>query len=368
MKSKVSRTLLATCALLTCNSFAAHLVINREVTLSSRHNPGPTLITRASNGDFIIAGSSDNGRGYAWATRVDSNGQLIWEHLAGRRGDSNDYGRLGASIYGAIDLPNQETLLCGVKTTGIALLIRVRGDGSVVDERQLDPSRTDGSITAIRCSRWGNGFAVIGKVSGRPKGTGWLVKLDAKTDFVWQKFADYFSYGDVMEAPNGGLFFISWSNVSVADVTSVARVDSTGALVFNYPLPADSSDWQLVHPLEPRSSVRVAYMLSQTRTDVVELDDRLRDPKHIWHLHDAGLKAAVEMTNGSITILGSQWHNAATAALTIVDRNGDSQNFLMRPPYASPWFIAAVQSGSPNELATIRQVGPLFQLAWISIK
>lgn len=121
-------------------------------------------------------------------------------------------------------------------------------------------------ITAIACSRWGDGFAIIGTVSGRPKGTGWLVKLDAQGKFLWQKFADYFSYGDVVEALNGGLFRISWPNQ-----TSVVKIDSTGALVLNYPLPADSSDQVIVHPVEPRSSVRVAYMLSQTRTDVVEL-------------------------------------------------------------------------------------------------
>jgi hypothetical protein len=200
-------------------------------------------------------------------------------------------------------------------------------------------------------------------VSGRPKGTGWLVKLDAEGKFLWQKFADYYSYGDIVEAPNGGLFLISWP-----DETAVVKLDSTGALVLKYPLPADSSDQVLVHPLEPRSNVRVAYMLSQTRTDVVELDDQLRGPRHTWHVHDAGLKAAVEMADGSITILGSQWHNGATAAVTRVDRTGDSQSFLMQPPYASPWFIAAVQSGNPNELATIRKAGPLTVLAWISIK
>jgi hypothetical protein len=366
MTAKMSLARLATCTFLSCSSFAAQLVINREVTLSPQHNPEPALITRASNGDFIIAGSSDNLRGYAWATRIDANGQLIWEYVDGHRGDSNDYGRVGASFSGAIDLPNQETLLCGVRSIAksrIALVTRIGRDGSRLDELALDPARPDGGVTFIRCTRWGDGFAIIGTVSGRPKGTGWLVKLDAQGKFLWQKFADYYSYGDVVEALNGELFLISWP-----DQTSVVKLDSTGALVQSYPLPADSSDQVIVHPLEPRSGVRVAYMLSQTRTDVVELDDQLHSAKHTWRLRDAGLKAAVEMTDGSIAILGSQWHNAATAALTIVDRTGDSQNFLMQPPYASPWFIGAVQSGSPNELATIRQVGPLTKLTWISIK
>jgi hypothetical protein len=300
---------------------------------------------------------------------VDSNGKIIWEYVDGPIGGVDGYGPLGERFYGAIDLPNQETLLCGVKPANrgrVALLIRIRGDGSVVDKRQVDPGRPDGTVSFIGCSRWGDGFAIIGTVSGRPKGTGWLVKLDTKTAFVWQKFADYYSYGDVVEAINGGLFLISWSNHP--DVTSVVKLDSAGELVASHALPADSSDWEIVHPTGLRSGVRVAYMLSQTRTDVVEFDDRLRGPERTWRLHNAGLKAAVEMTDGSIVILGSQWHNAATASITVADRNGDSQNILMQPPYTSPWFIAAVQSGNPNELATVRQVNGVATLAWISIR
>ncbi len=108
-------------------------------------------------------------------------------------------------------------------------------------------------------------------------------------------------------------------------------------------------------------------MLSQTKTDVVDVDDQLRGAKHVWHLHNAGLRADLEMTNGSIAILGSEWHNSATAAVTMGDPKGGPQDFLMQPTGASPWFIDAVQSGNPNELATIRQVGPLFKMAWLSI-
>jgi hypothetical protein len=255
----------------------------------------------------------------------------------------------------------------GEPTRGrVALLVRIRGDGSVIDKRQVDSGRTDGTVSFIGCSRWGNGFAILGAVSGRPKGTGWLVKLDANTEFVWQKFADYYSYGDVVETLHGGLFLISWSNHP--DITSVVKLDAAGEVVGSHALPVESSDWKIVHPIGPRSGVRVAYMLSQERTDVVEFDDRLRGPEHTWRLYNASVKAAVEMTDGSSVILGSQWHNAATASLAVANRNGDSQNILMQPPYASPWFTDAVQSGNPSELATVRQVNGVATLAWISIR
>src|SRR5882672_5034009 len=166
-----------------------HMNINREVVLAPGHKAAPYLITRALNGDFIVAGSTGGQDRRAWAVRVDSNGKEIWQYVDGGSAGWNDFDSPGHRFYGAVDLPNEETLLCGLKsttTTDIPLLIRVRRNGSVIDERPLVPGRP-GIVVGISCTRWGDGIAVLSAVDAKTASVGWLVKLDARGDFIWEK-------------------------------------------------------------------------------------------------------------------------------------------------------------------------------------
>src|SRR5262249_48871599 len=144
VKCKASLTFFSFCLMLGCGSSAApHMSINREVTLAPNHKAAPYLITRASNGDFIVAGSTGIGDFRAWATRVDSDGKKLWEYVDGPPGGWEDLTGRGQRFYGAVDLPNQETLLCGIKPDTdlslIGFLVRVRRDGSLIDYRRLTP-------------------------------------------------------------------------------------------------------------------------------------------------------------------------------------------------------------------------------------
>jgi len=62
----------------------------------------------------------------------------------------------------------------------------------------------------------------------------------------------------------------------------------------------------------------------------------------------------------------------ATAAVTRIYKNGSRRDFLVHPPYRSPWYSAAVATGTSNEVAATRELvdGPAIQLTldWISFK
>ena len=322
-----------------------------------------TLWTLSGDIHKAFAAYSGIGDFRAWAIRVNSEGKPIWEYVDGPNHDWNDLSNRGQRFVGAVDLPNQATLLCGVKLDAdrsrIAFLVRVRQDGSIIDERQLQPSRS-GDVAAIRCTKWSDGIAVVGAVTGKPA-IGWLVKLDAEGNFVWEKFDDHYGYGDVAEALGGGLFMISYFGD-----TFLVKIDSEGKILGRQTLAGNEQ--HLIQTLAPPLTPRVALMMSTVETEVESFDEALGGPSHKRKLSNAGVKKALELKDGSVLIFGSQFrHGATTASITVLNVDGSSKDFTLEPAYQSPWFIDAVPSGVPNEFAMVRVVKHTATLAWISI-
>jgi hypothetical protein len=341
------------------------LTIKKEVILSPGHPVMPYLITRTSNGDYVVAGSSNFDDSHAWAVRLDASGKVVWEYLDGPPNAWNDYSVKSQRMFGTIELPEQGILLCGVKRIDnhqTAFLVRLRSDGTLIDERPLRPANNAGHPSALRCIRWGDGIAVIGGLSGEPKGTGWLTKLDANGDFVWESFADYIGYSDAMEATGGGLFLIG----SPQRVTSIVKLDATGQLVALHAL--EGEEWLLAHPRVPQSNARVAIMLPTSETAIVAFDEGLRHSTRIGQLRDAGIKKVLELPDGSVVIFGSQSHGGATASIAVWHRDGGAESFLVEPAHRSAWFYDAVPADGKNEFATVRVVGKAATLAWISVE
>jgi hypothetical protein len=341
--------------------------INREVALAPGHKALPYLITQASNGEFIVAGSTGIGDFRAWATRVDRDGKPLWEYVDGGPGAWNDLNGRGQRFHGAVDLPNQETLLCGIKSDTdhslIGFLVRVRHDGSVIDQRRLTPSRR-GDVVGLVCTRWGDGIAIVGAITGRPAGTGWLVKLDAQGNIVWEKFDQYYGYGGAIQAPAGNLILIGGSG----DDDSIVKINSEGEVLARHLRPKGES--LLVHPPTPRPGLRMGVMPPDSLgTEVVDFDDSLQGPSHTKKLDNAAIKKCLELDDGTVVLFGSQFHRSATtASVAVLHPDGSSSAYPIEPPNHSPWFIDAVPSGTAGEFATVRQVDGAAVLAWISIK
>jgi hypothetical protein len=357
--------ILVTCMLVSTRALAhSGMTISKEVILSPGHPVMPYLITRMSNGDYVVAGSINFDDTKAWATGIDAAGEVRWEFLDDAASGWNDFGVKSQRFYGVVELPEHGILLCGVKRIDnhqTAFLVRLRGDGTLIDERPLRPGNT-GHPSALRCIRWGDGIAVIGGLSGEPKGTGWLTKLDAHGDFVWEKFGDYFGYGDVMEAYGGGLFVIC----SPQRAMSIAKLDTRGELLGLHAL--EGEEWLLAHPRVPQANARMAIMLSTPETEVVAFDDGLRHSTRIGQIRDVGIKKVLESADGAVVTFGSQFHGGATASIAVWHRDGEAKSYLLEPAHRSAWFYDAVPADGNSEFATVRVSGKDAILAWISIE
>jgi hypothetical protein len=125
---------------------------------------------------------------------MSSAGELRWEFLQGARGGWDDRSNRGQRFTDVVELPERQTLLCGVKKTSNVysiVLSRLGIDGGVVDERVIQPNDGQGSTVNLRCARWGRGIALFSSITGRP-GAAWMGYLNDQLDTERQKFGDQF--------------------------------------------------------------------------------------------------------------------------------------------------------------------------------
>lgn len=152
---------IAASAVLSSICLAGSLRIQREVILSAPHSMEAHSIVQANDGDLLILGTTDQIGSRAWATRLCPTGQPRWDFLGPRselfRGRSiNDQG-----FVGAIELPNQQTLLCGhmpADNRPTAVLIRLSPDGSVISRTEVPAVRDNSVITISSCHKTPDGI------------------------------------------------------------------------------------------------------------------------------------------------------------------------------------------------------------------
>ncbi len=112
----------------------------------------------------------------------------------------------------------------------------------------------------------------------------------------------------------------------------------------------------LAHPSDTnRSGVSVVTMLSTSSTELLYCDDQLR-PKRKVKLRNVGVQKVIEQSDETVTIFGSEFHHSATAAVPRIYKDGGHRGFLIKPPYQSPWYTAAVATGTDNEDAATRDL------------
>jgi hypothetical protein len=107
------------------------LHIDRQITLSPGHRIEPKKISRASNGDLIVLGSSDD---KAWATRLTSTGEMRWEYLEAGPAGWNDTSST-QPFLGANEMRDQSMLLCGnkfINHTSTVMLVRLDKNGKLL--------------------------------------------------------------------------------------------------------------------------------------------------------------------------------------------------------------------------------------------
>lgn len=337
---------------------AQGITIVRETVLSPGHAVDARSMMRTANGDVVVVGStSDVGDPWPWASRIGADGKLKWEYLpAGPHDPFTYHDMIGQIFFNAVELEDGSILLCGnrkINGRNAVVLDRISDAGTLIDERVVKPEKppvSPGDPLSVSCGRWGSGVAVTGAVSGYPAGRGWLIRLNEKGDVVWQKFADYYANGELVEAINNGLFTICWPHGEYA----VAALDSQGGLIGLRKLE-NSDHPHLVYSGTPRSAafVTVADVHHPFQTQIVEFNGTLSKMAHKGSI-ELAVNKAVELEDGSMVFVGSEKHGIPTASVVVLDKNYVESRLLVQPLNASPWFIDAVRGTRPNEIVAMR--------------
>ncbi len=219
-------------------------------------------------------------------------------------------------------------------------------------------------IGGIECISDDNGVMVLSGLVVVPRGTGWLTRLDADGDVVWEKFGDQYGYQDAMPADNGGLYIIRGNEV--------LKIDAEGNLLAHHSLPGSSQTF--IHPAGLPARVQITTMLSAPDTVIIDFDLNLKDPPHTTHLNNIATRRGLYSGNGVATLFGNRYvgyFNQMTAGVTRLYKNGDSKGYTLEPRFQSGWFYDAVPTDSSGrEFATVRFIdaGGTGALAWISFK
>jgi hypothetical protein len=338
--------------------------ITHQIILSPAHKVAPYLIVQAANGDLIVAGAAGLGNNRAWATRVSNSGEPVWEYVDGPGNGWTDYSDNNQRFYGIVDLANGNTLLCGIKKIAnkiSAFVVRLAPDGKLIDERILQPGSEGFPIGDIQCLRTKDGVAMLSWLAVLPSGIGWLLKLDAAGDVLWEKFGEHFNRLDVMPADNGGLFLIG--------AEDVVKIDREGNQLARLRLPGGRN--MFVHSVDTPTKVRVTSQNSTEKAEIIDFDLNLHGSLHTTHLGNVGTKKALESGGGIATLFGSFNSHGPTAGAARVYSNGDSKTFTVEPRFQSGWFYDAVPTDSSgHEFATVRTLNTdgTGALAWISFK
>jgi hypothetical protein len=359
---------------LSCSCLAESLSIERQVTLSAPHPIKANSIIRANDGDLLILGSTDDVGSRAWATRLGRMGQPRWDFV----GPSSEVfrGRLinDQSFVGAIDLPNQQTLLCGhmpANNRRTAVLVRLAPDGSLISETDVPAVKDNSVITVYSCHKTPDGILLVGGASGSPAGTGWMVKLNWDLKVMWTRFSDDYGTGDYMDAPDH-ISAVGWHGPEYF----VEKTAMDGSLVAKYVLPIQQTP-TLVQSAGDDPNIYIAIFESNNLTEVWTFDDKLRGPSRKLRLHNVGVKKAIELADRSILMLGSKNIGSLTpipvAAITRVARDGSYKTLVIEPRGQSLWYDDGILIGNGNEVAAIRQGAPQLGgrqtiVDWIALK
>ena len=357
MKIAVLRTFsIAASAVLSSICLAGSLRIEREVILPAPHSMQALSIVQANDGDLLILGTTDQVGSRAWATRLSPTGQPRWDFL----GPPSEVfrGRLinDQSFVGAIELPNQQTLLCGhmpANNRRTAVLIRLAPDGSVISETEVPAVRDNSVITIYSCHKTPDGILLVGSASGLPAGTGWMVKLNWDLEVLWTHFSDDYGTGDYSDAPDH-ISAVGWHDQSYF----VEKTAFDGSVVAKKLLPIEVTP-NLVRGTVDDLNVYVALFDSNDLTEIWTFDDKLRGPTRKLKLHNVGVKKAIELPDRSILMLGSKnigfLAPIPVAAFTRVSGDGSYRTSVVGAQGQSLWYDDGVLINNDTEVAAIRQ-------------
>jgi hypothetical protein len=336
----------------------------RRVLIPQEHVEAHIIVS-VPGGDFIVAGARNTADHHAWASRVNSMGQMRWEFLDKAPENSTIF-RDGGSFRSVVTLPDNTTLLCGTRPVErelFAFIVHLDVTGNVIEQRNVYPGeerRLAGG--GIVCMRWGDGVAMLGGVYGAikddvvqpPKSTGWLVKFDSTANPVWEKFDDHYCADNAIENTDHHLIILC---------NSLGILDENGNVMASHEI--DSAAY-LIRPLTASTRIRIGLPASPTSTRYIDYDLNFhvirRTNQSDTYLD---LEKAFELADRSIIVFGNRL--LGRPIVTRVYNDWHLQDYLIDRE-SRGWIEDAVQS-SPNEFVTVGRFDlDTWAIEWVSFK
>jgi hypothetical protein len=329
-----------------------YLHIERQVAISTGHSVSPQVIVRTEDGGYVIAGSDNEQRTEAWATRLDARGKPIWEYVDGGPQRWSDNRGASNRFNAAAMLEDDTTVLCGAKDL-TALLVRVGKGGDVLERRTLVPGGWGGPNEVAwldRCVRWGQGIFLLGQANERGAApAGWLLNLDNQGHLIWESIQPALTACNDLFISEGRWLFLSQS----APQHRLIKLDSQGKILATKPMPGNVS---FIQPLTSTSTIHVFVTDEVTGAKSFwALDQNLRTLARSNAYQLIGIKRAYELPDRSLLLFGSIDQRGGTAAAAkIFAGDGALEVLPLEPLHESGSLEDAVPSGIPGEYATVR--------------
>jgi hypothetical protein len=350
-----------------------HLHVSRQIPLS-QHLVSPYTIVSTPDGGYIVTGSDNISDVYGWATRLNSKGQPLWEFLDGPPDGWNKLTPPSINrVNGAVLLPDDRTLLCGVKDRGRdnnpGHLVIIDLQGTVSAQKELFPGGDEVNYSAefTKCLPWGNGIAVLGFASGNGRSSGWLLKLDLTGAVLWEKLIPIGHAQDAIETANHELLVLSTAEHDVRN-SRIDRLDGTGAILLTRKLLGRG---RFVRA--PTATHSIGVTLEQVPdgpTQLVFLDDSFTSSGTPIDLGRVSPRSSYQLADRRTVVFGSSFNGGWAAAVQIIHGHTASPPLTLDPSYGSDAIEDAVPTTRPNEFATVRKIigEKRAFLEWISIE
>jgi hypothetical protein len=345
------RTSLLLIVLLTAGSARAadSARITHEIVLSPGRFTLPQALTAMSNGDLVVVGASDGKR---WATRVAANGHILWDY----RIDTDTARQFGNQFDSATELPNKNVLLCGVRQIEQrheAVLVRLRPDGSLIDERVLEPTVKRMPQSPFSCVPWNGGVAVVNR--------GWLTRLNSAGDVEWQKFDDnYYDKAGRIPTADQSLILLSSEGIS--------RVDTEGGVTVHRFMQL--GDVSVCEPMaKPAATFKLVTQNDALSTTVLVMNADLTGPVQQISFGNVNPKRAYQLADGTCVVFGSHFDGQARATIAQIDSRGYMKTLADETMLRAAWVIDAISTKDPGEFAIVQLPVPqATKLEWISLR
>ncbi len=371
-KIAAAMTLFALSAPSINSAFAADTVIVQRDTQISELRATPYVLVRTPDGGYLVAGSGGDGE-RGWAVQLDAYGRQRWEFFDGQEPAPGKRRHSLGSLTGAVALPQGRSLFCGKKGHNDEDPMRARsGRVVIVDSDGRAEARdlyangdTQGAFTEIDlCLKWGDGVGLLGT---NGSGFGWLVRLDSKGQFLWEKAPRFGRPLDAIETSDHGLLVLSTGSLDQGTSAQLDRLDAHGEVVLTRQVDGGERA-KFIRPWSGEGPISIVTVARSLEARLIRVDLRFKDvgpPVDLDNFYT--YKSYFLGDHKTIALFGSVKDRGDTAAVARFSASNTLSILQLEPPHAS-FFIYDSVPTAINEFAVVRcnsQLKPI--LGWISL-